>query len=45
MEFGGGINQVVEAELSDIGNGAPFYEQYVRIEIEEPANTRNRRGQ
>jgi hypothetical protein len=32
MKLGGGINQIIGAELSDIGNGAPFYEQYVRIE-------------
>ena len=37
MKLGGGINRLVEAELSDIGNGAPFYEQYVRIETDEPA--------
>ncbi len=32
MKLGGGVNRIVEAELSDIGNGAPFYEQYVRLE-------------
>jgi anaerobic selenocysteine-containing dehydrogenase len=34
MKHGGGINQLIEAQLSDIGNGAPFYDQYVRLENE-----------
>lgn len=32
MNRGGGINQLIAAGLTDIGSGAPFYEQYVRLE-------------
>jgi anaerobic selenocysteine-containing dehydrogenase len=32
MKLGGGLNQLIEARLSDMGNGAPFYAQYVRLE-------------
>lgn len=32
MKLGGGINQIVAAGLTDVGNGAPYYEQCVRIE-------------
>ncbi|WP_373498916.1 molybdopterin-dependent oxidoreductase [Desulfococcus sp.] len=32
MKCGGGANQLVAAELTDIGGGAAFYHQYVRIE-------------
>jgi anaerobic selenocysteine-containing dehydrogenase len=32
MKLGGGANQLITAELTDIGNGAPFYQQYVRLE-------------
>jgi len=32
MKLGGGINQLIGAELSDIGNGAPYYAQHVRLE-------------
>jgi anaerobic selenocysteine-containing dehydrogenase len=32
MKLGGGANQLVAAELTDIGNGAPFYQQYVQLE-------------
>ena len=32
MKCGGGANQLVAAELTDIGGGAAFYDQYVRIE-------------
>jgi len=32
MSEGGGANQLVAAGLTDIGSGAPFYEQYVRLE-------------
>jgi anaerobic selenocysteine-containing dehydrogenase len=32
MKLGGGLNQLIKAQLSDIGNGAPFYAQYVRLE-------------
>ena len=29
---GGGINQLIEARLTDIGSGAAYYDQYVRLE-------------
>ena len=29
---GGGVNQLIEARLTDIGSGAAFYDQYVRLE-------------
>lgn len=32
MKFGGGINRIVAAGLTDIGRGAPYYQQYVRLE-------------
>ncbi|MEE8399867.1 MAG: molybdopterin-dependent oxidoreductase, partial [Desulfobacterales bacterium] len=32
MNRGGGLNQLIAAQLSDIGNGTPFYAQYVRLE-------------
>jgi anaerobic selenocysteine-containing dehydrogenase len=32
FHLGGGINQLISACLSDIGSGAPFYHQYVRLE-------------
>jgi hypothetical protein len=32
MKLGGGANQLIEAARTDIGNGAPFYEQVVRLE-------------
>jgi anaerobic selenocysteine-containing dehydrogenase len=32
MKLGGGVNQLIAAELTDIGNGAPYYQQYVRLE-------------
>ncbi|MFH1480659.1 MAG: molybdopterin-dependent oxidoreductase [Pseudomonadota bacterium] len=32
MKLGGGFNQLIAARLSDIGNGAPFYDQHVRLE-------------
>jgi anaerobic selenocysteine-containing dehydrogenase len=32
MKFGGGVNQIIEAGLTDMGNGAAFYDQYVRLE-------------
>lgn len=31
---GGGANQLIDASLTDIGSGAAFYSQYVRIENE-----------
>jgi len=36
MKLGGGVNQLIAAELTDIGNGAPFYQQYVRLENAKP---------
>jgi len=35
MKLGGGANQLVAAELTDIGGGAAFYDQYVRLENNE----------
>jgi anaerobic selenocysteine-containing dehydrogenase len=32
MNRGGGVNQLIAAGLTDIGSGAPFYDQYVRLE-------------
>ena len=32
MKLGGGANQLIEAGLTDLGNGAAFYDQYVRLE-------------
>jgi len=32
MSRGGGINQLIGAGLTDLGSGAPFYDQYVRLE-------------
>ena len=32
MKLGGGLNRLIKAQLSDIGNGAPYYAQYVRLE-------------
>jgi anaerobic selenocysteine-containing dehydrogenase len=32
MCLGGGVNQLIEAKLTDIGSGAAFYSQYVRLE-------------
>ena len=32
IRFGGGVNQLIEANLTDMGNCAPFYQQYVRLE-------------
>ena len=32
MAHGGGLNQLIEATITDIGKGAAFYAQYVRIE-------------
>jgi anaerobic selenocysteine-containing dehydrogenase len=29
---GGGVNQLITAELTDIGSGAAYYDQYVRLE-------------
>lgn len=35
MKLGGGANQLIEAGLTDLGNGAAFYDQYVRLENSE----------
>jgi len=32
MARGGGANQLIAAGLTDLGGGAPFYDQYVRLE-------------
>jgi len=32
MCLGGGVNQLIEARLTDMGSGAAFYSQYVRLE-------------
>jgi len=32
IRLGGGINQLIAAGLTDIGKGAPYYEQYVTLE-------------
>ena len=32
IKYGGGINQLIEATVTDMGTGAAFYEQYVRLE-------------
>lgn len=32
MKLGGGANRVIEAHLTDIGNGAPYYQQCVTLE-------------
>jgi anaerobic selenocysteine-containing dehydrogenase len=32
MRLGGGVNRLTAAGLTDLGGGAPFYEQYVRLE-------------
>ena len=32
MKLGGGVNQIIEAGLTDMGTGAAFYDQYVRLE-------------
>jgi anaerobic selenocysteine-containing dehydrogenase len=29
---GGGVNQLIAAQLTDIGSGAAYYDQYVRLE-------------
>jgi len=32
IKLGGGVNQLIKARLTDIGSGAAFYDQYVRLE-------------
>lgn len=36
MKLGGGANRLIAASLTDMGNGAPYYQQYVRLEIMDP---------
>lgn len=31
-KLGGGANRLIEAGLTDLGSGAPYYDQYVRLE-------------
>ncbi len=32
LSCGGGVNQIIEAAVTDMGSGAAFYHQYVRVE-------------
>jgi anaerobic selenocysteine-containing dehydrogenase len=32
MSLGGGANQIIAADLTDLGNGAAYYSQFVRLE-------------
>jgi hypothetical protein len=32
MNRGGGVNQLISAGQTDMGLGAPYYNQYVRLE-------------
>jgi len=32
ISCGGGVNQLISAGLTDIGSGAAYYDQYVRLE-------------
>jgi anaerobic selenocysteine-containing dehydrogenase len=32
IKCGGGVNQLIEARLTDMGNGSSYYSQYVRLE-------------
>jgi anaerobic selenocysteine-containing dehydrogenase len=32
MSHGGGANQLIASEITDLGGGAPYYSQYVRLE-------------
>jgi len=32
MKLGGGVNQLVDARITDMGTGCAFYDQYVRLE-------------
>jgi anaerobic selenocysteine-containing dehydrogenase len=31
LKYGGGLNQLIEDRVTDLGSGAPFYDQYVRL--------------
>ena len=32
ISCGGGVNQLISANLTDIGSGAAYYDQYVKLE-------------
>jgi len=36
MKLGGGANKLIAAGLTDMGSGAAYYDQYVRLENESP---------
>jgi len=39
-KFGGGVNRIISAGLTDVGGGAPYYDQYVRLQNDsQPAET------
>ncbi|MCU0585339.1 MAG: molybdopterin-dependent oxidoreductase [Desulfobacterales bacterium] len=44
MNRGGGANRLIASGLTDIGGGAPFYEQYVRLENIPPLPLREGPG-
>ena len=31
-KLGGGANQLIQSDITDIGGCAPYYQQYVRVE-------------
>ncbi|MGC9323764.1 MAG: molybdopterin-dependent oxidoreductase [Desulfomonilia bacterium] len=35
MKLGGGVNQLIDARVTDMGTGCAFYDQYVRLENDE----------
>jgi hypothetical protein len=35
LKLGGGANRLIEDGVTDLGNGAPFYDQHVRLEPDE----------
>ena len=39
MKCGGGLNQIISAQLTDIGMGAAYYAQYVRLENQPGSET------
>jgi len=45
LKFGTGLNRLIRDEVTDLGNGAPYYEEYVRLEkIEEDQHIVRRNG-
>lgn len=40
---GGGVNRLIDAGLTDLGRGAPYYDQYVRLEIDAGSDVENAR--